>query len=575
MSNPQFQSPPEAPSAWKLFWSTSFPGQRWPGAVRVVISFIIPATLALMLGHPHVMTLVAMGAFTVIYGEGHPYRRRASVMATAAILLTISTVIGNSVGHIAMHHGGLQWSRSFTPDQWLSSEFAYSVLPIVALALVAMMVVFTVIALRIGPPGGFFFIMVTGATMSAAHNGITPQEVLIATLAGSITAWLVGMSGLIWDPEGPQRRAVAAAIKAVDSYIAAQDTEHAHTAGSHAVSQLRLAWIALQDCGAIRAGRLRRTSDAQRVQQLLTAQRTWLSAQANAHDIHADSFVDRIPLARPTGWYRWWQAVGISSHAGTVATRIAIASLLSGTASVIFGWGRPDWAIISAVLILQGGTDRINGTVRGIHRLVGSICGVLIFALIYILHPEPWMLIIILAFCLLWVEIMVVRNYGLSVLVATPLALLMGGSEYLPLGEVVNARILEVAVAVALAIASIWLVLPRRALSLPARTSDSISHAGLSLIDRLRSHPVDQSLEHRCVLRWQLAEDSLAAVAAITQWPQAGQRAWQHHLDIQAAGEALLAACAATEGHISANTLNELEQRFVALTPDLNPTGSH
>ena len=76
--------------------------------------------------------------------------------------------------------------------------------------------------------------------------------------------------------------------------------------------------------------------------------------------------------------------------------------------SIAFGLGRPDWAIVSAVLVLQWGLEKVPGSVRALHRLLGSIISLGIFALVYITQPAAWPLLLILVICQFYAEIFVV-----------------------------------------------------------------------------------------------------------------------------------------------------------------------
>lgn len=105
----------------------------------------------------------------------------------------------------------------------------------------------------------------------------------------------------------------------------------------------------------------------------------------------------------------------------------------AGLLSLLLGFDRPDWAIISALLILQWGPDRVPGTIRGIHRLLGSIVGVGLYALFDSLDVQGWALMLALSACLFFSEIFLTRNHALCVIFTTPVALLLGGALTVPL----------------------------------------------------------------------------------------------------------------------------------------------
>ena len=93
-ADPASPEPPEPmparPDPWTLLTSFSTPGPRWPGALRAALALALPGAAALLLGFDNEMLLIAAGGFTVIYGEGHPYRTRWRVMAVAGGLIALA-----------------------------------------------------------------------------------------------------------------------------------------------------------------------------------------------------------------------------------------------------------------------------------------------------------------------------------------------------------------------------------------------------------------------------------------------------------------------------------------------------
>ncbi len=47
---------------------------------------------------------------------------------------------------------------------------------------------------------------------------------------------------------------------------------------------------------------------------------------------------------------------------------------------MLLGVARPDWAVITAAMILHQGPDRILGTYRAVHRFAGTVLGLVILA---------------------------------------------------------------------------------------------------------------------------------------------------------------------------------------------------
>lgn len=112
MSHKHDEKPPQRQNPVKLFTAFHTPGPRWPGALRAALALLIPGGIALLLGYETEMLLIAAGGFTVIYGEGHPYRKRLKVMATAGALLATGAMSGAFIGEVVwgqIASGGSHW----------------------------------------------------------------------------------------------------------------------------------------------------------------------------------------------------------------------------------------------------------------------------------------------------------------------------------------------------------------------------------------------------------------------------------------------------------------------------------
>ena len=93
---------PQRPSALQLFTAFNTSARRWPGALRAALAIIIPGSVAILIGHPDAVLLVSAGAFSVIYGEGHPYRTRRRIILTAGALLTLAATVGSLIDGLVL-----------------------------------------------------------------------------------------------------------------------------------------------------------------------------------------------------------------------------------------------------------------------------------------------------------------------------------------------------------------------------------------------------------------------------------------------------------------------------------------
>ena|GEM_PF-2819626 len=108
-----------------------------------------------------------------------------------------------------------------------------------------------------------------------------------------------------------------------------------------------------------------------------------------------------------------------------VAIRVISAVVIAGVISLPLGIPRGYWVILAAVAILQA-SHRVPTTVaRAIQRIIGTLLGIVIFALISLLRPAGWLLVLLVSALEFIVELVIARNYGLALLFITPLALII------------------------------------------------------------------------------------------------------------------------------------------------------
>ncbi|WP_285242042.1 FUSC family protein [Pseudarthrobacter sp. fls2-241-R2A-127] len=121
------------------------------------------------------------------------------------------------------------------------------------------------------------------------------------------------------------------------------------------------------------------------------------------------------------------------------AARYVLAVGAAGTVGVISGSGHPHWAMAAAAVPLAG-ADLPSSVRRGVHRIVGTLIGLAVTAVV--LLPEPWalpglypafqepvhrtavlaLLVILFQFA---TELFMTRHYGLAMVWFTPVILLM------------------------------------------------------------------------------------------------------------------------------------------------------
>ncbi|OII12391.1 FUSC family protein [Curtobacterium sp. MCBA15_008] len=108
-----------------------------------------------------------------------------------------------------------------------------------------------------------------------------------------------------------------------------------------------------------------------------------------------------------------WETVGLN----------VVGSLVAGAvASVIPGLGHPYWAVIAVVSTLPALRQR-HTVVRAFQRFIGTIGGTVIAVGILLLDPSAWWIVVIAVIGQFFAEIFVARNYAVTLLFLTPLAL--------------------------------------------------------------------------------------------------------------------------------------------------------
>lgn len=502
-------------------------GRRWPGGLRSALAFGVPAIAAWVLGFHTEALLVVSGSFAVIYGEGRPYRSRWWVVLTAGGALVASVWLGATAGQMELDLGSTGWAR---------------MIPVTLLSLLALVAVYVIAALRLGPPGAFFFVLVCAVSSYIPGAGVSAVHGAVCAAVGVASALVVSMSGVLWDPRGPEREAVGAAVGAIERYTSSPT---ASAADRHAAAaRLHAAWAAVYDAGAARL-----SSRPALVQKLFDAHRAFAATTAvRADPDRAVDFVsDQLPLARPGLGYRLRRSLHRDSHAASTAVRVFCAAAAAGGVSVALGLSRPDWAILGAVLVLQQGPDRVHGTYRGLQRLGGTLAGVALFSAIYLSPLTGLAVIVVLMVLQFAIEVSVARNYGLAVTFITPLALLMGTLTHpgAVLADIVVDRIVETTVGVAFAFAALWLLLPGAFRRTLLWSDGRVLTLGTHLLTVLRTEDVaaPAALAMRRDVQFELVGSALAGAEAAHNDRTWTHGVWSQHAEVDRLGYELLAHC--------------------------------
>lgn len=436
------------------------PPTRWPIAARASLAVAIPLTVTTLTGHHTWGLLCGTGVFTVLYGAGRPLRSRVRVLLLVAVGLVGCMALGTLASGNAL-------------------------LSVLVTALVGAVATFLAHALRLGPPGAFFFVLLVGIGGYLPSRGLDPWAMVGATALGAAIAVPIALFDLLLDRRGPERAAVAAADRAVQAFINTSpgdaDAEDKSTAATNAIHD---AWTTLWDGGdpvpedhlgdgggadavddeAADGEAVDEAVDdlEELVTELLVAQQRYsgrLLPQVQGNpDLARESMT--ASLGRPSLRHMIrraarWPTTALQA-ALRVATGIAAAGIVSG---VLLDTSHMYWAMAAAALVLHTGLDRRSTAVRSVERLAGTALGILLFLLGGFSGSGPWAVIATVVLLQGLVELLVVRNYTLAVVFMTPLALTIGtAGSGLPALEIAQERLVDTAIGVLCGVAVPWFV---------------------------------------------------------------------------------------------------------------------
>ncbi|MFE6965855.1 FUSC family protein [Agromyces sp. NPDC057679] len=132
-----------------------------------------------------------------------------------------------------------------------------------------------------------------------------------------------------------------------------------------------------------------------------------------------------------------------------------LAALAAGGIALALGLGHPYWAVVSAVAVIP--PARAAHTVsRAVHRVLGTIAGVAVTALVLWPEPSVWVLVAVVAICQFGAELFVTRHYGTALVFVTPMALTVAHlASPVPVATLVGDRVLETALGAAVGVVAV------------------------------------------------------------------------------------------------------------------------
>lgn len=146
-----------------------------------------------------------------------------------------------------------------------------------------------------------------------------------------------------------------------------------------------------------------------------------------------------------------------------IAYRVIAAASIATLVAVPAGFSHAYWVIMVAGVVLQVSHSLRHTISRVIHRMLGTIAGVAVFALVVQLELSGLQLVLMLALLQGIVEVVVARHYALALLFITPLSLTIATANHdIPVSVIATERIVDtflgVVIAMIVLLASEWLI---------------------------------------------------------------------------------------------------------------------
>lgn len=399
---------------------------RWPFAAAVAACTAALVATGWAAGDIGAGLIATLGVFTADYGSRRPYVNRAFHLAVIAVALAAAVTIG-------------VWSAQ---SGWLA---------VTSVSAVAVGAVWLCSGLAVGPPGAFIFALACAAGVGVSASHRSAWQVCLLVLTGGIVSSTAAMIGALTDVRGLERGAVAGAGEAVAAYVEAANTAGSATTRRAAATSLTYAWAVLIDYQPRtgRAGgllnRLRQANHALHVlftDAMAAASRGESMPPGTASLARSIGTLDRDPavvarrdgtrppLRRPGTATRLIRAVRPDAHTRRVMLRVAIAAPLAGACVASSGISHAYWAMAAAVLMLHQGDHRIATFQRGAGRVIGTLAGLCLAAVILGAGPTGLWLALVLASLQFAIKMSNVRNYALATVFTTATGLTIASAAH-------------------------------------------------------------------------------------------------------------------------------------------------
>ncbi|MDT0349250.1 FUSC family protein [Pseudonocardia charpentierae] len=459
-------------------------------ALRATLAVALPLSAGVAAGRPELGAAASFGALAVLYVPQAPYRFRARVVRRVGLGLAAAVLLGS----LAAGHG---------------------VVTVLVAGLVAGTASFVCQAAELPPPRELMLVMaVLAATdMPSDPAGAATRAGLAA--AGALVAWLLTMAPALagrW--RAPEQAAVIAAIGAVAGLLDAVGSAGAGAARHAAVTGVQRARAAVSQAAlppghplaglVVIAEALLEAALHVEVEATAPLDPGWAAAvRALTPAVHGlpvgnvvlpetvgtagaglltraltDARTASVPPAAARTLPPWptlhrQLAAGLRRHSVVLpsAARIGIAVAVGVGLGQALGLGHAYWVGLTAAAVLQGSNLAVTRG-RVLHRLAGTVAGVVLTFAVLGWNPPLWVVVLAVAAAQFAVELVIPVHYGLAVTAITVLALGLFhlGSPTEDVSSALGARLIDTAIGAALALVLRRVLWPRATVArLPQR----------------------------------------------------------------------------------------------------------
>ena len=116
------------------------------------------------------------------------------------------------------------------------------------------------------------------------------------------------------------------------------------------------------------------------------------------------------------------------ADARMLVLRVVLVSIAGVVVSLFLDPARAYWIVGAAVAVVGLASSRRAALQRATHRMLGTVAGAGVYALLAMLHPTGLWLALLLGVLQFSIELVVVRHYALALTLITPLVLLLLGA---------------------------------------------------------------------------------------------------------------------------------------------------